>query len=207
MKKKPWVISDTHFGHRNILKFTKPDGSYIRPGYTDDSGLFREFGGPNGIEFHDESLISRWNERIAPHETVYFLGDFGHPLDIVDRLNGKISCIIGNHDDIHPASKLGEKFKEVVFWKVFNVGDGGLTYPIVLTHAPLHADERKPAQRRIVVHGHIHEKVITRANGMPDPWYINVCVEHTNHAPMSWDSLVAIVKDRVNTLKALGEIE
>lgn len=201
--KNKWIISDTHFGHKNIIKFTKPDGSPIRPGFTREPT--RAFTSFKDIEHHDETLIDRYNERVAPNDDVYFLGDFGHPLSIAGRLHGKKRLILGNHDDIHKIGELAQYFESVRAWRIFGEKDG-FAHQIVLTHFPLHADERKPAVRRICVHGHIHEKVILRPNGLPDPWYINVCVEHTNHAPMAWEDLQKIVKKRAAQLHSEGYI-
>ncbi len=199
-----WIISDTHFGHKNIIRFTKPDGSPIRPGYT--PAPTRAFVRFRDIEHHDECLIDEWNKAVGPNHRVYMLGDFGRPLELCSRLNGKKVLILGNHDDVHDPRALGKYFEQVLAWRVWGE-EVGFDYPVVASHFPLHADERKPAVRRINVHGHIHEKIITRANGMVDPWYINVCVEHTNHGPMAWDTLVKLVKSRVKDLKCLGEIE
>lgn len=51
----------------------------------------------------DECLIARWNEKVGPKDVVYHLGDVGwgapgrlRPL--LDRLNGTIHLIAGNHD-------------------------------------------------------------------------------------------------------------
>lgn len=199
-----WVISDTHFGHANIIKFTKPDGSPIRPGFTAEP--MRAFTPFRDIQHHDETLIARYNARVGTHDTVYFFGDFGKPLNVCERLNGRKKLILGNHDDIHDARDLRKYFYDIVAWRVSQPKDG-FPYPVVFTHFPLHADERKPATRRIQVHGHIHEKTIEDANGQPDPWYVNICVEHTNHAPLHWDDLVKIVGKRHRILKDRGLAE
>ena len=82
-----WFVSDTHFGHRNILS-----DRMHRP---------RPFA---SIEEHDERLISRWNDRVRDDDIVYHLGDFafggGHARAraIFDRLRGRKNLIIGNHE-------------------------------------------------------------------------------------------------------------
>lgn len=196
-----WICSDHHFGHENIIRFTHPNGEPIRPGFQ-DSGQFHAF---LNIQHHDETYIARHNDRVKTSDKVYFLGDIGKPLDKIKRLNGKKRLILGNHDDIHDAAALGEVFDEVVAWRVWDEEEFG--HPTVFTHFPLHADERRPARRRINVHGHIHEKKIHRANGMEDPWYVNVCVEHTNHAPLNFDDLRRIIGTRITTIKKLGELD
>jgi calcineurin-like phosphoesterase family protein len=80
-----WFTSDTHFGHRNIIKYCD-----------------RPF---NSIEEHDRKLIEYWNESVAPGDTVYHLGDFAlcrqpEARAIANRLNGQIFLILGNHDKV-----------------------------------------------------------------------------------------------------------
>lgn len=186
-----WIISDTHFGHTNIIRF-ETDGELIRPGYTTDDNSFVSFLGQD-IAVHDEALIQRWNERVNPGDKVYHLGDFGKPLDIVKRLNGRKRLILGNHDDIHDAQMLGKVFEKVLSWRVFNKE---FALPTVFCHYPLHRSIDDPVPRRVCVHGHIHEKTIRGINGRRDPWYLNVCVEHTNMAPLSFDELGNMIRRR-----------
>lgn len=191
-----WIISDTHFSHANIVRFTKEDGTPIRPGFTDEStGEFVSFH-EKDIAFHDECLIQRWNALIAPNDDVYHLGDFGN-IEIKKRLNGKVRLILGNHDDRIQAHVLARSFKSVRSWRVFSTE---FALPVVLCHYPLHKYVDIPVPRRLNVHGHIHEKVIKDSSGVPDPWYLNVCVEHTNCAPVSFDTLSDWIKKRKDTM-------
>lgn len=78
-----WFTSDTHFGHKNIIQYTQ-----------------RPF---ESVEEMDETMIERWNERVAPNDSVYHLGDVGlcpapQLKEILDRLNGSIFLITGNHE-------------------------------------------------------------------------------------------------------------
>lgn len=81
---KIFFTSDHHFGHKNINKFSN-----------------RPF---NSVEEMDEELIKRWNEKVNPEDEVYHLGDVGlissNKLKIIlERLNGKIYLIKGNHEN------------------------------------------------------------------------------------------------------------
>ena len=83
---KIFVCSDCHFNHKNILKY-EPEA---RPFET--------------VEEMNEKIISNWNSVVSPEDTVYVLGDFAMGLpekipSIVERLNGKIIIIRGNHDN------------------------------------------------------------------------------------------------------------
>jgi calcineurin-like phosphoesterase family protein len=79
-----FFTSDTHFGHTNIIKYSK------RPFAT--------------IEEMDSELVRRWNEMVKPDDLVYHLGDFAvgencPPAEhYLDQLNGKIVLIVGNHE-------------------------------------------------------------------------------------------------------------
>lgn len=74
-----WLISDTHFFHRNI-------GRYC--------------GRPPGWQ---ELLLKNWNKYVQPEDQVLHLGDFalGRKADIRElagALNGEIYLMLGNHD-------------------------------------------------------------------------------------------------------------
>lgn len=84
-----FFISDLHFGHRNLLvkKFTKRHEIY-----------------GEDVNFMNEDLIKRWNAKVPVDAHVFMLGDFGFMqytklFGLVERLNGTIHCIRGNHDD------------------------------------------------------------------------------------------------------------
>jgi hypothetical protein len=52
-----WIVSDTHFGHSNILGFMHTDGSLIR------GNRF------SSVEEMDEHMIERWNSVVPPAGT------------------------------------------------------------------------------------------------------------------------------------------
>ena len=84
---KIWFTSDTHFRHKNIMKFCPK----TRLGADSDEMT--------------EILISNWNRDVKPDDTVYLLGDvfFCNATEtrkILDRLSGQIHLIHGNHDQV-----------------------------------------------------------------------------------------------------------
>ena len=88
MSNNVFFTSDTHFYHRNILKFTN------RTSFC------------STIEEHDEELIKRWNSVVSKNDLIYHLGDFSFAkelnyfYDILTRLNGRKFWILGNHDHL-----------------------------------------------------------------------------------------------------------
>ena len=104
-----FFTSDTHFRHKNIIKY---DG---RPYASSDEMT--------------EALIKNWNLRIQPSDTVYHLGDVGvgRPevlREILNRLNGKIFLIKGNHDDSATKPACKDRFEWIKDYHVaaFNGG-------------------------------------------------------------------------------------
>src|ERR1041384_7607900 len=78
-----FFTSDTHFGHHSaIVHCQRPYAS---------------------IDEMDDDLIARWNAMVGPSDTVYHLGDFCLHPDLeaswyLDRLNGTVHLLEGNHD-------------------------------------------------------------------------------------------------------------
>ncbi|MEM0999605.1 MAG: phosphoesterase [Bacteroidota bacterium] len=101
-----WFTADTHFGHRNIIKYTE------RP-YASVAEM-------------DEALIENWNSVVGPVDPVYHIGDFGlcapgQLSKILDRLNGRIHLIIGNHEA--SALALSDRFEWVRHYHELTVKD------------------------------------------------------------------------------------
>lgn len=117
---KTFLISDTHFGHQNILQYEPVRVEYLsdynsevieqcqellelfdtvpkedRRNHPRIIALCKEL-----IPYHDEMLTEKWNSAVGEHDTVFHLGDFGFK-DIdqyTNRLNGKKIILRGNHD-------------------------------------------------------------------------------------------------------------
>ena len=58
-----WIVSDTHFMHKNILTFRDDKGELIRGKRFSD------------VQDMDETMIENWNSVVKPGDLVYHLGD------------------------------------------------------------------------------------------------------------------------------------
>lgn len=156
-----FIISDTHFGHKNILTFKRTDGSPLRD-FKDCSEM-------------DELMVQRWNETVKPCDKVYHLGDVTmsrDSLDILGRLNGHKRLVRGNHDVQNTGAYL-KYFDEVYGSRVLD--------RMILTHIPIHPE----SLGRFVanVHGHIH------ASSGYGPKYFNASVEVIDYRPISLEDI------------------
>lgn len=170
-----FLVSDTHFGHAGVCRFTESDGvTKIRP-WTD----------PNEM---DEAMIQRWNDVVRPQDKVYHLGDVvinRRALKTMARLNGDKVLIRGNHD-IFRDDEYREYFRELRAYHVMN--------GMILSHIPVH--EASLGRFGTNIHGHLHTGRVKRARGVDartgavlysdenDVRYHCVCVEQTGFAPI-----------------------
>lgn len=176
---KTWFISDTHFGHNNITKFTDKNGERIRPFDT--------------VEEHDETIIANHNALVKPEDRVYVMGDVAigrRHISSVGRLNGRKKLIKGNHD-IFKLADYVPYFEDISSYRVYP--DSG----IIISHIPVHTCQLEN-RFKINVHGHLHSNIVMGSGKyhpmIPDPRYINVCLEHTKMKPICYDELLAKVE-------------
>lgn len=115
-----WFTSDTHFGHKNILKFCPG----TRLGSTPEE--------------HDQLLINKWNHLVAPTDEVYILGDvffcgLEESARIAQQLNGIKHVVLGNHDKvIEKSPSLQKMFASVQHYKELVIDD----IHMILFHYP-----------------------------------------------------------------------
>ncbi len=133
-----YTTSDMHFGHANIIKYCN------RPWST--------------VEEMDFNLIKNWNSVVKPEDEVYELGDFtfhrepGVIQSILNRLNGTIYHINGNHDKwLVKNPELGRRFAWVKDY--FELKEAKKHF--VMFHFPI-AAWHKAHHGAIHIHGHEH---------------------------------------------------
>ena len=129
-----WFTADTHFGHANIIKHS-----------------YRPF---KDVEEMDARIINQWNGLVVPGDDVYHLGDFAFTHKkaevnrYIDRLNGNIHLIAGNHD--HKNTRKAS-FASVDYYKRLIIDDKVL----ILSHYPMVTWDMSH-YGSIMVHGHCH---------------------------------------------------
>lgn len=146
-----WFTADTHFRHRLVAGLR---------GFT-------------STEEHDEAVIARWNETVAPGDVVWHLGDVGMSrgfLPLVAHLNGTVHLVAGNHDKVWPghrdAHKHQREWLDAGFASVQAFARKRIAgRDVLLSHFPYEADHTEAArhtQYRLrdegawLLHGHTH---------------------------------------------------
>ena len=162
-----FFFADPHFGHFNIIEYQN------RPFRTTDE--------------MDAAMIENWNRVVGQRDHVFLLGDVSlHPPDktreILDRLHGKITLVLGNHDHRRPMEKTG-RFDLVSLYPILYENF------FLLSHEPVFVNEQCPFCN---VHGHTHLNRF--ANTL---LHVNVCAECIDYTPVAFDAVKEIVKERL----------
>jgi len=173
-KMNTWLIADTHFGHKNIIRYC------ARP-FTD-------------VHQMEDIIIRNWNKVVTNEDIVFHLGDFGLFLpgaltSIYYRLNGfKKFLIKGNHDK--STQQLYKMGWDAVLKEVTLKTSSG--HKVLLRHKPL--DTKIPEHIDFVIHGHLHDKECII------PQHLNVSVEAINYTPITSDHAIKLLlmKQRVD---------
>jgi calcineurin-like phosphoesterase family protein len=172
--KNTWLVSDTHFGHDNIVGFC------LRP------------------EDHEQAMIAEWRKEVPDTATVLHLGDLNYGKNarfknlIARELTGERKLLIqGNHDHQRFSFYKASGFSLVRPFSIKYPSRLVLPHPdfyrISFSHYPWNPDEdgvQSPYDIRI--HGHIHNNGYTRDAYVPFLRnHINLSVEQTHYKPVN----------------------
>jgi calcineurin-like phosphoesterase family protein len=165
-----WFTSDTHFYHRNIIKYC-PES---RGQFSDENEM-------------TEYMISAWNSRVKENDVIFHLGDvaFRNPknaVDVIERLNGIKILIRGNHDDRFLKHQDFERaWDDIYDYSEIKI-DGIL---VVLFHYPM-VEWKHMQDGSYHLHGHVHGKPLRIEQGRR----MDVGVDtRSDLAPWSWDEI------------------
>jgi len=156
-------ISDLHFGHRSILKFSPQRGGTC-------------------VDSHSDWLVHQWNSVVARNDYIWVLGDICFDkthLKHLKKLRGQKVMVWGNHD----------LFSLPVYQQYFHLVYGfRKKYGYWISHAPVHPQELRGKRN---IHGHVHSNYVLGPDGLTDDRYVNVCVEACDGKPVALDEINA----------------
>lgn len=163
-----WIISDTHFGHSNIIDYEN------RP--------FRD------VEEMDKVMIDNWNSVVGEKDTVWHLGDFfltytEKQFEIFDQLNGNIILIRGNHDK-QSRTKLIERIGFAEVYDEYYLTNNDII--TLLTHRPiLNVAYMEKEGIDFNIHGHKHS-----VDKQYSPFHYCVSAENLNYTPVKLEEII-----------------
>lgn len=167
-----YFTADLHFYHEHIIKNTQ------RPFHT--------------VEDMNKTLIRKWNDRVAPDDEIYILGDFimkgvDKASAVLYSLKGKKYLIRGNHDNFADKAALDSfLFADIRDYMEITY----LNTVFVLFHYPI-VEWNGAGRGAIALHGHQHNhkdyNIKNRQNGI---LRYDVGVDANDMAPVSAEEII-----------------
>lgn len=168
MQANEYITADTHFGHKAMIGFAD------RP--------FRF------LDEMDDAMIAAWNAKVPKGAIVYHLGDFsfhkpGYTIGILQRLNGTIRLVRGNHDKKNVVKgEVAQHFDWIRDYYESRLPDNR---KLIMCHYPLltwNGSHRGNLHVHGHSHGNLHDSGTTR---------VDVGVDTTeDYAPLSFAELM-----------------
>ncbi len=170
LEERVFFIGDLHLDHYNIIRYCD-----------------RPF---DKISEMNDTILKRWNEAVDENDVVYFLGDltFGRGGRItdywLDKLNGNIVVIKGNHDETR---------REFLERLILHHDDG----KFLLTHGP---DYIPSWWDGWAIHGHKHNNDLDNYPLVnEDKKTINVGAELLDYRPISLRDLLSKIEEKASS--------
>lgn len=166
-----WFSADPHFGHRAMLL------------YCAGRAVF------DSVEAMNETLVMRWNQRVAPRDEVYLLGDVSFmptakTKELLLRLNGRLHLVAGNHDP-KQIRKL-DRWESVSDYLERRI-DG---QKLIMSHYPM-LTWKNAHHGSWMLHGHSHGNIVETTTRT------DVGIDTTTDlAPISWPEVQDRMKGR-----------
>lgn len=186
---KIFFTSDTHFNHDREFIYS-PRG-------------FKTIQEMNG------TLVKNWNETVGNDDDIYVLGDFflgtdfNYIQEVLNKLNGRIHLVTGNHDT-------PSKITEYTSWNnIVEIADAlRIRYKkreFFLCHYPVLTAslEQDPDKAVINLFGHTHSKDKFYEDR---PYMYNVAVDANDNKPVEIEEILTAFNDKVKEcISKLGE--
>ena len=186
-----FITSDIHFCHNKPFLYEPRDFT--------------------SIEEMNEAIVERWNEVVKSDDTVYNLGDFAMndvdaAISYIQRLNGNIIWIAGNHDSKAKIDKiLGACWQQDLSYCGYADTLKVHKFNFYLSHYPTltsNMDDTGLRHRVISLHGHTHQK--TNFVYPDNPFMYHVGVDSHNCYPVNIEEVITDIKNRYYEISQLG---
>lgn len=177
-----WFISDTHFGHANIIRYCD------RP--------FRT------VEDMDKAMLEKWNSVVSPDDEVFFVGDFSfggatYAQEILEQLHGVKHLILGNHDNERTPGFWNRHFVSVETTRRIVID--GVGRAVTLCHYPTFG----PKAPQLLIHGHSHNnRPLVTTYDATRQTLINVSVENLDYTPIPESRIAEFVEQHEGYFKS-----
>lgn len=167
--------------------------------------------GFTSIEEMNEAIVERWNEVVKPNDIIYNLGDFAMndvdaAISYIQRLNGHIIWIAGNHDSKAKIDKiLGACWQQDLSYAGYADVLKVHKFIFYLSHYPTltgNMDDTGLRHRVWNLHGHTHSK--ERWDIITMPFSYNVCLDAHSCYPVNIEEVIADIKNRYFEISHLG---
>lgn len=181
-KDKLFFTSDTHFFHKNIIKYCD-----------------RPF---DNVEEMNAKIVENWNKVVPKDGVVFHLGDVSltggskRLSEILMKLNGTIHLITGNHErDALDKEYIRTRWESINDLVEIEVEDEEITYgkqQIVMCHYPMIAwngSHRGTWQ----LFGHVHGGLSNKGIIKHAPTQIDMGVDCHNFTPVSYQQVKEII--------------
>ena len=183
---KVWFTADTHFGHKNIIRFCQ------RP-FVD-------------VEEMNRVMVENWNSIVGEDDLVFHLGDFSVDgaaewTSLLDNLNGRIILILGNHDMNNVSQGFMHRFLDVKMQMLISIGK----QRIYLNHYPFlcYGGAYRSTWQ---LFGHVHTSPYR--TGLDSsrldflfPTQYDVGVDNNNYHPVSFGKVSEIIQQQITNRK------
>lgn len=171
-----FFTADHHFGHKGVIKHSK-----------------RPF---QSVDEMNDVLIEKWNEKVKRNDIVYHLGDIGLTssnklISIIDRLNGLIHLIKGNHDNFN--QECASRFEWIRDYHELKLPDPNSINNklIIMMHYPMMTWKGKYSGA-IHLFGHSHGNL----TGYNRKLALDVGVDCHNFYPISYEEILNMMNTK-----------
>ncbi len=184
-----YFTSDTHFGHKNIVRGTT-QWKEREPGSSHQNT--REF---DTLEEHNAELVKNFNAYIKHDDVLYHLGDWSFGgFDNIKKFRDQLACrtihlILGNHDHHIENNKEGIQsiFTSVQHYKELSING----HRVILSHYAMRV-WNKSHHGSIMLFGHSHGTL----KGYSDYKTMDVGVDTNRLIPYSWSEIQTIMSKK-----------